>query len=151
MAGRTRAAQRLRISSSSGHRNFDDDAPELPLDGPVFELGGETFHCMPCPPAGVLPRLMAAGRVDEHGRQQSNTPDLIMFIEDVLADELPVEVKPSAEGEEPSVAFEPCDDIERWRALVKDRRRPVHATVILKIVLWLAEEYAERPTEPSSR
>jgi hypothetical protein len=139
------------------HRNFDESEAfaAIPPAGPEFELGGETFHCVACPAGGTLSRLVAAAKVDERGRQAVNNPDLALFIEDVLAEELAVpQERPddAEEGWEPGPAVvEPCDDVPRWRVLMDDKSRPIPAQVIGDICTWLFEWYSQRPTTPPRR
>lgn len=147
--------QPTRLVPVADHRNFDDGAEAIPEFGPSFELGGETFHCVPAAPGAVLARLMASVRVDERGRQVYDAPNLVLFVEDVLAEEMPVE-QPATVNEDgsenaPAMVVEPVDDVERWRALMKDKKRPVQIKVIGDIVLWLNGWYTDRPTQPSGR
>jgi len=140
------------------HWDFDDEPHDAPKVGPTFTLGGETFHCLPALAGGVLPRLMNAVRVDERGRQVYNNPDILLFMEDVLAISLPVMIEQpvpedAPDGTEPIEveAWEPCDDVARWDALMFDKARPQELERIGRIMLKLTEFYTNRPTNPSAR
>lgn len=130
-------------------RSFDSTVADLPDVGPEFELGGETFHCLPMPAGGVLPRLTRAVGVDDRGRSVTN-PDILLFMEEVLCEEM---LLPQAdvESEDAPLVLQPCDDLARWRALMDDKKRPVEASVLVDVVLWLVEWYGDRPTRPSGR
>lgn len=148
------APQPTRITPIADYRDFDQGQPELPPEGPEFQLGGEKFHCVPAPAGGTLSRLAAAVRVDERGRQIYDAPNLTLFVEDVLAEERPqpVEAPAPVNGDEPAaevLEIQPCDDVERWRALMADKKRPVHISVLGDIVVWLSNWYTDRPTQPS--
>lgn len=148
------APQPTRLTPIGDHRDFDADRPELPAEGPTFRLGGEDFHCVPAPAGGTLARLYAAARVDDRGRQIFDAPNLTLFIEDVLAEELPTKVTIEGEGDEVAtevVEMQPCDDVERWRALMVDKKRPVEISLLGDVVVWLSGWYTDRPTQPSGR
>lgn len=131
------------------YRDFDEDL-DLPDEGPTFNLGGETFHCVPLPAGATLTRLASAIGRDDRGRQVYNLPDMNMFIEDCLIDERSVEVDAEEEGAMPTLVVEPADDIERWRALMNDKKRPIRVKRIAEIVIWLSQVYNEdRPTQRS--
>lgn len=153
---RARQRQRDRATPVPLHMDFDEQVPDFAGEvGPTFELGGETFHCLACPPGGVLARLWSASRVDDRGRQVYNNPDLINFVADVLADQLPVAdvADWDGEGEAPAqvMVLEDCDDVARWDTLMADKSRPIPTEVIGNVVMWLAEYYADRPTNPPAR
>lgn len=142
------------------HRNFDDDQQDLPAEGPTFTLGGEEFRCVPLPAGGTLTRLAAAVSRDERGRQVYNLPDMNLFIEDCLIEEVTTvtsAVPARSEGDieipgvPEQVIVEDADDIERWRALMADKKRPIHVKQIAEVVMWLSETYNDRPTKPSRR
>lgn len=142
------------------HRNFDEEraadaGPEI--DGPTFELGGETFHCMAIPAGGVLPRVLNAVRFDDRGRRVYNAPDLVRFIEDVLCEEMQVpQAPPPSDDAAPALVeavmvTQPVDDVERWTALMEDKKRPVPIETLGNVVMWLIEFYTDRPTTPPRR
>lgn len=144
----------------ASHRNFDEDMPRQDDEGPSFKLGDEEFHCMACPPGGVLPRVMSAARFDDRGRRVFNAPDIAMFIEDVLCDEMLVPQAPAdtVDGTGAEVALvegvmvlQPVDDVERWKALMEDKKRPIPIERLGDIMLWLIEYYTDRPTAPPRR
>jgi hypothetical protein len=152
-----------RTAEPPPHWDFDEDPHEQPELGPTFTLGGELFHCLPALAGGVMPRLMNAMRLDDRGRQVYNNPDILLFMEDVLAVELPV-MRPNpaysevqdADAEAVTVpeeieVWEPCDDVERWQALMFDKTRPQELERIGKIMFKLTEFYTGRPTQPSGR
>lgn len=149
------ASQRpARLIPVADHRNFDAEDWEFPAAGPVFELGGETFHCVPFPAGGTLARLAASVRVNDRGVQIYDAPNLVNFIEDVLAEELPAEQPLPPEAPADSVPVEemqPCDDIARWRVLMADKKRPIPLQIVGEIVGWLSNWYTDRPTQPSGR
>lgn len=136
------------------YRDFDADAEEIPDVGPSFRLGGEEFRCVPLPAGGTLTRLAAAISRDERGRQVYNLPDMNVFIEDCLIEELTVEIPaddPDNPDAEPQVVIEAADDVERWRALMADKKRPIPVKTIADVVIYLSELYNDRPTRPSRR
>lgn len=144
------------LQSVDAHRNFDADADDLPDEGPTFDLGGETFHCVPAPAGGTLARLAAAIGRDERGRQVYNLPDMTLFIEDCLIDETttitPAQpARDDHEAVEEQVVVEDADDIERWRTLMSDKKRPIPVKKLADITIWLSNWYSDRPTQPSRR
>lgn len=150
--------QPTRLIPTADHRNFDLDQPKLPERGPTFELGGEEFHCVPCPAGQTLARLYSSARINDRGQQVFDAPNMQIFIEDVLAEFLPVDVSvpppdDAPEGTEATIVTEmqPCDDIARWRALMADKARPIHISVIGNVLVWLSGWYTDRPTEPSGQ
>lgn len=125
----------------AAHRDFDSDDDTPQRAGPTFKLGGEEFRCVAELAGAVLPNLVRSIAVDDRGKPVSS-PDVMRFMEDVIAEELPVE----GDGE----VWEPCDDLERWRALMRDKRRPIHAEKLAAVVGWLIDWYTGRPTKPSA-
>lgn len=154
MADRMRVPPRL-----ESHHNFDDDfgiITEPPKEGPSFELGGETFHCVPMLPGYALTLLGRFVGTDERGKAVSSS-DVTAFMESAIAEERWTESAPPAvvEGDETPRTVDPgvweaCDDLERWRALMLDKRRPIPADALAKVVLWLYGWYTERPTLQSA-
>lgn len=145
-------------SSHEKFRDFDDEVPEPRTLGPSFKMGGEEFHCV-----GKLAgaTLMLLGRIvgtDARGRAVRD-PALLEFMEGVIAEELPVMRTPDAlapddgpGGEAAEVeVWEPCDDLERWRALLEDKARPIEAEKLGEVIGWLIEVYTDRPTRASGR
>lgn len=123
------------------HKAFiADDAPE-PTEPTTFDLGGthriekdddgnpkrwvETFTCIPVAPAGVLDDLASASTVDSNGNRVYNARSLVSFFEGVLIDE----------------------DVERFRAIVRDKNRIVPLAQMGDVMIWLAEELTGRPTQ----
>lgn len=119
------------------HRNFDAEMKPIPKEGPTFELGGETFHCLPMPPGGVIARL------DGSGMNVAN------WIRDCLLEH--AEVTSHTEEGGTTTVLEDVDDVERWNALMVDKDRPVPVQQLIDILSWLNEEYGERPTRLSRR
>lgn len=116
-------------------RNFDNELKPIPKEGPTFQLGGETFHCVPLPNGEVMSRLTGGGL------------NVATFIEDCLVDGK--EIGYSEDGQD--VVLAPTDDIKRWRELMADPERPIPVSNLVDIVLYLAGEYGDRPTLKSRR
>ena len=115
------------------HRNFDAELRPLPKDGPTFDLGGETFHCVPLPPGEVMSRLTGGGL---------NVAD---FIRDcLLTDKIMFD-------DEDREVVEAADDRKRWQELMTDPGRPIPVDKLVDVVIYLAKEYGDRPTLRSSR
>lgn len=154
-------AQPVRHIEPAPHWDLDEENVLDNVPGPTFKLGGEEFHCMAVPPLGVLPRMWAAGRVDDRGRQVIDTPDVINFIEDVLCVELPtittrqpLDEAGDVDGNADPIEVEelqPCDDVMRWRILCGDKSRPIDAQVVGELVGKLLTFYGQRPTRASGR
>lgn len=147
--------QRPRLTPVADYRDFDEGAPEVPQFGPKFMLGGEEFHCVPAAAGGTIASVMSSVRVDERGRQVYDAPNLVLFVEDVIAEEMPVE-QPAAVNDDgtesdPVMVLQPIDDVERWKALMRDKRRPVPVETLGNIAMWLIGWYTDRPTQPSGR
>lgn len=151
-------------ANTDRYRDFDEGAPDLDaVDGPVFVLGGEEFHCLPAAPGGAMLRLVNAIGKDARGRTVYNLPDIDAFIREVLIEDrlVPAKLPPAAEGEEgePSgtqvdsgvMVTEPADDVERWEKLMNDKKRPLHIQQLGDLLLWLQGEYTSRPTKQSGR
>lgn len=151
------APERMRVAPKlESHHNFDDDFPvEERKDGPSFDLGGETFHCVPMLPGYALTLLGRFVGTDERGKAVTSS-DVTQFMEAAIAEERYVTHEPTIDGDDPSSiegggdVWEKCDDLERWRALMADKRRPIHADTLAKVVLWLYGWYTERPTLQSA-
>lgn len=149
-------SNRQRISNGDDW-DFDDEDEDFG-EGPTFRLGGEEFRCVPMPAGGTLTRLAASLGRDERGRQVYNLPDMNMFIEDCLIEETVESVPGTPDPEHPEaevpdvVVTEPADDVERWRVLMADKKRPIRVAKIAAIVVRLSDHYSEdRPTRPSRR
>ena len=147
-----------RAPEPAPHWDFDDATPEPRRAGPSFTLGGEVFHCVDRLAGGVLPRLMSAMRVDERGRQLYNNPDVLLFMEDVIALERPVmktveqpDDVDDLVGPSEVEVWEACDDLVRWQALMFDKARPIDIARIGEVMFRLTTYYTERPTSPSAR
>lgn len=135
------------MSRSSVFRNFDDDIDksELEKEGPEFELGGETFHCLPVPPGGATLRLVNAVMKDDRGRQVYHLPDIDAFMREVLIE------KRTIVGDDEVAVVEATDDVERWDKLLHDKERPIPIPVLGAVFMWLQAEYTSRPTAASVR
>jgi len=139
------------------YRDFDDF--DVPTEQPSFKLGGEEFTCLAMPPGAVLTRLAASVSRDERGRQVYNLPDMNLFIEDCLITERIIEPTQAdiddAEDNAPAAIVEEADDVERWRSLMEDPKRPIPIKVIADVVIFLQGWYSrgsnDRPTRPSVR
>lgn len=154
---------RVHLSNAPTYRNFDETPdPDEPGEGPVFELGGETFHCVPVPPGDTFFRLHRAA-VNAKGQPLAvSNPDVLLFIEQVICEEMLVdqptptngdtpEGEPEAEPGPVAQVWEKVDDLDRWHTLLSRKRNPVHAEKLGEVVLWLIEWYTGRPTTPSRR
>lgn len=120
-------------------RNFDNELQTIPDEGPTFTLGKEEFHCLPMPPAEVMARVGAANI------------NVAEWIEDVLVREV-LASHPVGADDGVATVWEPTDDIDRWRALMADPKRPIPVQNVADIVMWLYKEYAgNRPTPRSAR
>jgi hypothetical protein len=107
------------------YRNFDLDAdPPATGQGPVFDLGGETFHCLPEPPGLIFNQCVAAIDKDLMVR----TDRAIEFLVGSLVPE----------------------DEERFTALLLDKTRLVTSRKLGELFSWLIEAYTGRPTVPPS-
>lgn len=116
------------------HRSFGNSTRPAPVEGPTFDLGDETFHCIPKPSVAHMASLTSA-------------VNLVDWIEDILVREVPVESDVAG----PPV-FQPTDDVDRWRALATDETRLIGIDEITDVVLWLRDEYSGgRPTPRSRR
>jgi len=105
-------------------KRFDLESPE-DQEEITFELAGETYHCLPQAPGGVLNRLMGSIRIDERGREQFSGLDLIGFLDGVLT----------------------APDAARFREACDSRDVIIPIAKIGEICMWLSQEvYADRPT-----
>lgn len=156
------AQDRMQVGPArlESHHNFDDESDDaVKKEGPTFELGGETFHCVPMLPGYALTLLGRFVGTDERGKAVTSS-DVTQFMEATICEELWIPVSSAAvlvEGNEQTApvnddggVWEKCDDLDRWRALMADKRRPIHADKLSKIVLWLYGWYTERPTLQSA-
>lgn len=116
------------------HRSFGQTSP-LPTEDQSFELCGETFHCVPLPGAEVMAKINGTG------------VNLATWIDDCLVRERAVASANGVEGQE---VTEATDDVRRWRALMA-KPNAVRIEDLLPIVVWLIEQYGERPTVRSAR
>jgi hypothetical protein len=151
-----------------GHRSFAlPSEADLHVDGPSFELGDEPFRCVPIAPAGLLAEMVAAVSTDRTGNAVFRAVDLNRFALGVIAHEVwewdPEPPLPDyVEGEDQAVRVAPertgrwidVDDRKRFEAFLFDDTRPVPVATLGEIVVWLINEYTERPTgapAPSGR
>lgn len=130
--------------------------------GPTFWIDDDEFHCVRMPAGQTLARLASSLYVNDRGEEGYHLPNLVTFIEECLAEELPVEqaapdnrtneeIEQGVEAPAPVMVTEPCDDIERWRALMANKAQPVPPKELGEITVWLSTWYNDRPTTPSSR
>lgn len=89
-----------------------------------FTLAGQTFTCLPVIPVGAALDLEEAPEVDEDEARAARA--LARFIDSALID----------------------DDRERFAETLRQREDPVDGTALFDIAVWLAGEYAARPTSP---
>lgn len=113
------------------------------------EPWSETFKCWPRIAPQAMADLALAMRVTPEGERIWNAGAVIGFVRRALMDVEPVAVN----GETPP--FDPTQMAKsqrgRWQALVNDSDRALNMQDDLgPILLWLAEEYTGRPTEPPS-
>lgn len=129
------------------HRSFDAEAVvDHALTGPTFDLGGQTFHCLPSAPAGVLNRMLDAVQTDARGNRVFNAPDLIGFVCGVLIEHRwELDDEQPAEGE---VQWHqvPTDDVQRFLAVVDSKDTIIPIERLGDVVVWLTEQYVGRPT-----
>lgn len=116
------------------HRSFGQTGP-LPTEEQTFELGNETFHCVPLPPAETMSRV------------NRGSIDLAQWIDDCLVRDRVVAQANGVDGDD---VTEQTDDVKRWRALMA-KPNAVRVEELLPIVVWLIEQYGERPTVRSAR
>lgn len=153
------------------HRDFGAPA-DMRREAVTFSLAGEDFTCLPEAPSGVLNDLIAGVEYTDDGDRQYSAPNLIEFVAGVLrertavafadGDELPdggeVMTPDEAlaqnvavpEGDHAKVLVAPADDVKRFRALMRDKRRIVPIDTLGELVIWLSEELGNRPTGPSA-
>lgn len=126
------------------HRDFGS-SPGTPKEPITFTLAGETFTALPEAPGAALNDLASGITLDEKGYRVYSAPNLIAFVTAVLVEEEEVE------GEDGTMERVPTDDVERFLALMRDKRRVVPIDTLGEVVMWLAEEYGDRPSPPSAR
>lgn len=98
--------------------------PQSTVDPPSFDVAGESFVCLPTPPAGVLFDVITAADGDVAAQANST----IGFLSGVLSDE----------------------DAARFVALIHSKDTVVPTDTLAEILQWVIEQYTERPTTPSS-
>lgn len=136
------------------HRDFTAiGGPSEPLS---FTLSGkrastgepweETFKCWPKIAPQAMADLALAMRVTPEGERVWNAAAIIGFIRRALMDVADPMAEPVPDGEE-----KPLTEKQRWYRLCNDSDRALDLTNDLgPILLWLAEEYSDRPTQPPS-
>ena len=106
------------------HRDFDAEVAERARErDPIeFTLGGVRFTCRPVCPFGAVLDLQAAPEIGENLR--GAVDGIIAFLSQVV--------------------------IEEHADKVPEAVRKANATVAYDVIEWLVEQYAGRPTVPSS-
>lgn len=104
------------------HRSFEL-APTR-TDPPTFSVAGREFKCLAEPPAGVLTDFIATA----DGTTAAQVSGLVTFIAGCLGDV----------------------DAEQFLLTIHDKDTVVPLDTLGAIAEWLAEEYTQRPTTPSS-
>lgn len=85
----------------------------------------ETFHCLPTAPGAVIDDLAGTLAVDPTtGGRIYKMGSTVQFLRDVIVDE----------------------DLGRFEALFRDRKRVIGLHTLVDVVMWLNEEYSARPT-----
>lgn len=117
------------------HRSFVPSEPGQKKEPLSFDIGGfrqsdgeawkETFTCVPEAPSGVLDDLTSSTLIDDKGNRIYNATSLLAFFEGVLID----------------------DDVKRFRAITHDKDRIVPIEYLGDVMMWLSEEFMERPTQ----
>ena len=99
------------------HRSFHAATSEhVPLS---FDMGAETFECVPKLPVGILADLTTGGT--------RGLPWILDFLRAVLAT---------------------TDDEERFEEMIRSKDVIVDGEMLSNVVDWLLEEYTGRPTTP---
>jgi hypothetical protein len=129
------------------HRSFDVDAVvDHAAEGPTFDLGGQTFHCLAQCPAGVLNRMLDAMQTDVRGNRTYNAPDLIAFVTGVLIDKRWVLVPDDDPEQDSTWQPELADDVDRFLDVVDSKDTIIPIERLGDVVVWLTEQYVGRPT-----
>lgn len=157
------------------HRDFGTPA-DMSKEPVSFTMGGEQFDCLPEAPSGALNDLVAGVSYNDDGDRVYSAPNLIEFVCQVLREHEAIAVEGDAlndaeleiltpdearaqniwvpaqpDGSDPEkVAIMPTNDVQRFRALMRDKRRPVPIDQLGDLVIWLSEELGNRPTPPSA-
>lgn len=127
---------------NSPHFSFDDDEPRSTKEGPTFSVAGESYRCVAEAPGGTIERIAQCSRLDDRGRQVFSAPDLVAFFEGVIIEEELVEgVEQGAPDE-----WRPVDDLDRFRAAIASKRKPITIQKLGDIFTKLVEHYTARPT-----
>lgn len=117
------------------HKSFVPDSAPEKREPITFEIGGfrestgeawkEAFTCLPEAPSGVLDDLATSTLLDDQGNRKYNAPSLMAFCEGVLIDA----------------------DVARFRAITHDKDRIVKIELLGEVMMYLAEQLTNRPTE----
>lgn len=103
----------------------DPDSGKPPVP---FTIDGETFYVAPAAPAGALQDMARIGELAKQERMAEMLTMFNGFLSMVLMPE----------------------SLERFTARMRDPQKPITQAQLTKIVKWLMEHYAGRPTEPAS-
>jgi len=117
-----------KVNGKKRHKSFDivnlDEVEPL-----TFDLGGEEFTCYSeVQGKTVLDVLRMTTEGDEDSRGLLLLVSTLDFFKKVM----------------------PAEEHERLTKLMEDPQRIVPMSTMSAIMLWLVEEYSNRPTEPSS-
>lgn len=145
------------------HRDFDVD-PDAHVEPITFTLLGQPFTCIPEAPAAVLTDFVDSA--SPGGARAAGA--LVAFLEGVVVDhcsvcaaaekeQQPRSRKALAKVDDEDVALglvvEPHDcapDVDRLVRLLHSKETTVPIKMLGDLVMWVAEEYTARPTQPSS-
>lgn len=98
--------------------------PQSTVEPPSFTVLGQTFICLPEPPAGALTDLIGSAE----GSTVAQATAAVSFLAAVLPDA----------------------DAARFEALIHAKDTVVPIEVLSEILQWVTEQYTGRPTMPSS-
>lgn len=108
-----------------------DDPPEFTLEG-VGQIDGQpwslTFHCLGTCPAAALDDMARSVGVNAAGDYVFNNVSVIRFFRQVVVP----------------------DEEHELEAFIADKNRVVQIEELGDVLMWLAETYTARPTDPSS-
>lgn len=108
---------------------FEMDFTEVRDRPPLqFKVDGDVFYAAPIAPAGALQDMAALGQLGKEGKVVEMMAKLDTFLYMVILPE----------------------SVERFKERLRSPTEPITQTQVTKIVQWLMQEYAGRPTEPAS-
>ena len=120
----------------------DDKPVRFSVSG-VDKLGKawrEEFETVAPIPAEALDAVLGALTIDEQGDIVGKIPGLLRFMRAALRDE---EYVTGEDGV--TIEARPCDDIQRFTAMVRDKRRNIRYEKLAEVVQKVVEEITGRP------